>query len=114
MRKLFLSTIASMCLAGVPALAQHKGCSIMSITKLGLEHPLTKAGLQHVRVVRQLEVGAKPGDVVFQFQHGRLITNRHMMPVEDGQVPTGVNRQIGFKAGLRATRLDCQKKGNTQ
>ncbi len=49
----------------------------MSITKLHPDHPLTKAGLVHRRIVRQLEVGAEAGDVIFQFPHGRIIHTSH-------------------------------------
>ena len=109
MRKLFL--IASICLAGAPALAQPEGCSLMSITKLHADHPLTKAGLIHRRTVRRLEVGAEPGDVVFQFQHGRIIHTSHDNKhagygmFNDGAVPE-INRLEVHKEFLRAQAED--------
>jgi hypothetical protein len=103
MRKLFLSTVASMCLAGAPALAQqHQGCSVMSITKLHPDHPLSKQGLSHISVVRQLDVGLRPGDVVFHFPHGKMVVTRDSngmlrMPMRDGIIPEGVNNGLVFQ-----------------
>ena len=39
----------------------------MSVFTLDKEHPLTKAGLRFVHVVEEVELGLKPGDVVFEF-----------------------------------------------
>jgi len=82
--------------------AYGSGCSIMSISKLHQNHPLTKVGLQHIRVVRQLEVGAKPGDVVFQFPHGKMILEKDphgmlKMPRRENIIPNGVNNALVFQ-----------------
>ncbi len=87
--------------ADVPAHSSN-GCSIMSISKLHQNHPLTKVGLQHIRVVRQLEVGAKPGDVVFQFPHGKMILEKDpngmlKMPRRENIIPNGANNALVFQ-----------------
>jgi hypothetical protein len=46
----------------------------MALFTLDEEHPLTKAGLRFVHVVEQVELGLKPGDVVFEFPTGVLST----------------------------------------
>jgi hypothetical protein len=45
----------------------------MALFTLDEEHPLTKAGLRFVHVVEQVELGLKPGDVVFEFPYGRIV-----------------------------------------
>ncbi len=91
--------------------AQQKGCAVMSITKLHPEHPLAQAGLVHRRTVRLLEVGAEPGDVVFQFAHGRIIHTSHENKktgygmFDDGIVPK-VNRLWVHKEFLIAQGED--------
>ena len=47
----------------------------MSVFTLDKEHPLTKAGLRLIRVVVKVELGLKPGDVVFEFPFGRIVDN---------------------------------------
>lgn len=130
MRKLFLSTvasrvarkaaitIASMCLAGAPALAQHQGCSIMSIHHLHPTHLLTKQGLSHISVVRQLDVGLKPGDIVFHFPHGKMIVWKDengmlRMPMRDGIIPPGVNNGLVFQEAqmLEYRERDAARRG---
>ena len=39
----------------------------MAVFTLDKEDPLTKAGLRFVHVVEKVELGLKPGDVVFEF-----------------------------------------------
>jgi hypothetical protein len=119
MKKLFISTIAAMCLAGAPAIAQqHQGCSIMSITKLHPTHDLTKQGLSHISVVRQLDVGLKPGDIVFHFPHGKMIVTRDengmlKMPRRENIIPPGVNNGLVFKEAqmLEYRERDAVRKG---
>ncbi len=91
--------------------AQQKGCAVMSITKLHADHPLTKAGLIYRRTVQRLEVGAEPGDVVFQFQHGRIVHRTHESKngygmFDDGIVPKGVSRLEVHKEFLMAQAED--------
>jgi hypothetical protein len=74
----------------------------MSITKLHPDHPLSKAGLQHISVVRQLDVGLKPGDVVFHFPHGKMIVTKDengmlKMPRRENIIPEGVNNGLVFQ-----------------
>jgi hypothetical protein len=45
----------------------------MALFTLDEEHPLSKAGLRFVHVVEQVELGLKPGDVVFEFPYGRIV-----------------------------------------
>jgi hypothetical protein len=45
----------------------------MALFTLDEEHRLTKAGLRFVHVVEQVELGLKPGDVVFEFPYGRIV-----------------------------------------
>ncbi len=107
MKKLILCSIVA-CLVGNQVTAQQPGCSIMSITKLHPGHSLTKAGLVHRRTVRQLEVGAEPGDVVFQFPRGRVVHTSHENKhagygmFVDGVVPKDVNRLQMHKEFLLA------------
>ena len=49
----------------------------MSRDTLDKEHPLTKAGLRFVHVVEKVELGLKPGDVVFEFPYGRDCRHRY-------------------------------------
>ena len=44
----------------------------MSVT-LADDHPLTKAGLHCVHLVKTAERGLRVGDVVFEFPFGRII-----------------------------------------
>jgi hypothetical protein len=74
----------------------------MSITKLHPDHPLTKQGLSHISVVRQLDVGVRPGDIVFHFPHGKMVVTRDTngmlrMPMRDGIIPDGVNNGLVFQ-----------------
>jgi len=46
----------------------------MSVFKLANEHPLTKAGLRYVHIVEKAELGLRPGDIVFEFPFGRMLT----------------------------------------
>jgi hypothetical protein len=47
----------------------------MSVFTLDKEHPLTRAGLRLIRLVEKVELGLKPGDVVFEFPFGRIVDN---------------------------------------
>ena len=104
--------------ADAASAAQPQGCSIMSITKLHADHPLTKAGLEHVRVVRRLEVGAKPGDVVFQFPHGRMVVEataggQPKMPRRENAIPAGVNNALVWQEAkmIGYRERDAERKG---
>jgi hypothetical protein len=90
----------------------------MSITKLHPEHPLTKAGLDHISVVRKLDVGLKPGDVVFHFAHGKMVVTRDqngmlMMPRRENIVLQGVNNLLVWQEAknLEMQELDAARKG---
>jgi hypothetical protein len=90
----------------------------MSITKLHPDHPLTKQGLDHISVVRQLDVGLKPGDIVFHFPHGKMIVTKDdngmlRMPVRDGIIPAGVNNGLVFQEAklLEYRERDAARKG---
>ncbi len=83
----------------------QRGCTIMPITTLPKEHPLSVAGLKHIRVVKQMEVGAREGDVVFQFPHGKIIAKPHYPPRKEGIVPD-VNLIKVLQESFRA-RTSC-------
>ena len=82
----------------------------MSITKLDPEHPLSKAGLKHLRVVKQLEVGLKPGDVVFV---STLLSQlfRPEQPWADAFAPNSLERsRSATSARTMSTRLEPSSK----
>jgi hypothetical protein len=98
-----MKTLLALALTGalLPGIvqAQEKGCSVMSIHKLHPDHPLSKAGLDHISVVRRLDVGLKPGDVVFHFPHGKMVVSRDengrlTMPRRENIIPHGVNNAL--------------------
>jgi hypothetical protein len=83
----------------------------MSITKLHPDHPLSKAGLSHISVVRQLDVGLKPGDVVFHFPHGKMIVTRDgngvlTMPRRENIIPLGVNNALVWQEAKNLERRE--------
>jgi hypothetical protein len=90
----------------------------MSITKLHPDHPLTKAGLSHISVVRQLDVGLKPGDIVFHFPHGKMIVGKDgngvlTMPRRENIIPPGVNNALVWQEAkaLERGERDAARKG---
>ena len=79
----------------------------MSVFTLGKEHPLTKAGLRFVHVVEKVELGLKPGDVVFEFPYGRIVDNGVTCPRER-IIPPGVDIMTIHKEAITA-RASCNE-----
>lgn len=90
MGKILLSTtaaVAGMMIASSVYANQPRECQLMSVIRLPKTHSFMQQGLLHVRVVKQLEVGARAGDVVFQFPHGKIIAKPYYPPIYEGTVP---------------------------
>jgi hypothetical protein len=90
----------------------------MSIHHLHPTHPLTKQGLSHISVVRQLDVGVRPGDIVFHFPHGKMIVSRDdngmlKMPRRENIIPAGVNNGLVFQEAkwLESQEREAASKG---
>ena len=77
----------------------------MSEFTLDKEHALTKAGLRFVHVVEKVELGLKPGDVVFEFPYGRIVDNG-MACRREGIIPPGVEIMTIHKEAI-AARASC-------
>jgi hypothetical protein len=81
----------------------------MSVFTLDKEHPLTKAGLRFVHVVEKVELGLKPGDVVFEFPYGRIVDNG-MACRRERIIPPDVEIMTIHKEAI-AARVACNKQG---
>jgi hypothetical protein len=77
----------------------------MSEFTLDKEHALTKAGLRFAHVVEKVELGLKPGDVVFEFPYGRIVDNG-MACRREGIIPPGVEIMTIHKEAI-AARASC-------
>jgi hypothetical protein len=77
----------------------------MSVFSLDKEHALTKAGLRFAHVVEKVELGLKPGDVVFGFPYGRIVDNG-MACRREGIIPPGVEIMTIHKEAI-AARASC-------
>jgi hypothetical protein len=77
----------------------------MSLFTLDKEHALTKAGLRFAHVVEKVELGLKPGDVVFVFPYGRIVDNG-MACRREGIIPPGVEIMTIHKEAI-AARASC-------
>jgi len=69
----------------------------MALFTLDKEHPLAKAGVRFVHVVEEVELGLKPGDVVFEFPYGRIV-DTGMACRRNGIIPPEIEiiRQVGL------------------
>ena len=74
----------------------------MSVFTLDKEHPLTRAGLRFIHVVEKVELGLKPGDVVFEFPYGRIV-DTGMACRRDGIIPPEIDIMTTHKEA-NATR----------
>jgi hypothetical protein len=81
----------------------------MAVFTLDKEHPLAKAGLRFVHVVEEVELGLKPGDVVFEFPYGRIV-DTGMACRRDRIIPPGVEIMTVHKEAI-AARASCDKQG---
>ena len=81
----------------------------MSVFTLGKEHPLTRAGLRFIHVVEKVELGLKPGDVVFEFPYGRIV-DTGMACRRERIIPPGVEIMTIHKEAITA-RASCNKQG---
>ena len=77
----------------------------MSVFTLDKEHPLTRAGLRFIHVVEKVELGLKPGDVVFEFPYGRIVDNG-MACRREQIIPPGVEIETIHKEAI-AARASC-------
>ena len=73
------------------------------------KHPLTKAGLRFVHVVEQVELGLKPGDVVFEFPYGRIV-DTGMACRRERIIPPGVEIMTIHKEAI-AARASYNRQG---
>ena len=82
----------------------------MSVFTLDKEHPLTRAGLRFIYVVEKVELGLKPGDVVFEFPYGRIV-DTGMACRRERIVPPGVDIMTIHKEALaaRASRGEAEQ-----
>lgn len=88
----------------------------MYLSHLHKDHPLTKFGLQHVRIVRMPEVGARPGDVIFQFPHGKMVVwsddnGMLRMPRREHIIPEGVNNAVVWQEAKALQYREREKGG---
>ena len=81
----------------------------MSVFTLDKEHPLAKAGVRFVHVVEEVELGLKPGDVVFEFPYGRIV-DTGMACRRDRIIPPGVEIMTVHKEAI-AARASRDKQG---
>jgi hypothetical protein len=79
----------------------------MSVFKLANDHPLTKAGLRCVHLVETAQRGLRLGDVVFEFQLGRIV-HTGMACRRDGIIPPGVDLMDVHKEAT-AAREACNE-----
>jgi hypothetical protein len=79
----------------------------MAVFTLNKEHPLAKAGLRFVHVVEEVELGLKPGDVVFEFPYGRIV-DTGMACRRERIIPPGVEIMTIHKEAI-AARASCNK-----
>ena len=73
----------------------------MSVFTLDKDHPLIKAGLRSIHIVQRVELGLKPGDVVFEFPYGRIV-DTGMACRRERVIPPGVDIMTIRKEAIAA------------
>jgi hypothetical protein len=85
-----------------PGLSERsKERSLMSVFTLDKDHPLIKAGLRSIHIVQRVELGLKPGDVVFEFPYGRIV-DTGMACRRERIIPPGVDIMTIHKEAIAA------------
>ena len=80
----------------------------MAVFTLDKGHPLAKAGLRFVQVVEEVELGLKPGDVVFEFPYGRIV-DTGMACRRERIIPPGVEIMTIHKEAIATREASTDK-----